>query len=609
VNRHQSLLTFLLALAVFPYFIDLGGSAIWDANEAFYVETPREMMERGDYIRPTFNYEPRENKPVLSYWIVAAFYHVFGISVGVQRVPIALGGLVLIATAFGLAWAASPQRTHAGDQALSTRRFEAALWAALGLAMTPRLLMFARRIFIDIYISMFLGLTLLCFALAERSPGRRRPFLLLMYLAVGLGVLTKGPIAIVLPGMVFALYLVLHGEIRRVSAMMLPAGVLIVAAVVVPWYAALYMRGGWEPINTFIFGENVARYTDGVGVDSDRGPLFYLPVLFSDSFPWSMFLFVAAAMWWSGRRVPPEGDERAQRLQTLLWIWNAVVVLFFSASAAKQDLYIFPIVPAVAALAGIAIAAGLRDPTPGVRGTAAFIGVVVAVAGAGVLYLARAFAGSYVLAGARVMGVAAVAGGIAALALAALRRPRSALTFIAMTFVLLDWVFVLRVLPAFERYKPVPGFAGTLASRLQPGDEVVTYDEALPSLVFYLRRPVDPIFEADELFAKFRSGATVYAVLSAENYLDVKNRIGIPTCEIERRPTFDVKLRNMLERDAPPELVLITNRCTNSELRIPNSELRTTKSQFTSDRSCAGCMSHEQEARRSRGIDGFGAGG
>src|SRR5690349_15277677 len=56
------------------FFVDLGGSSIWDANEAFYVETPREMIERGDFVLPTFNYELRVNKPVLSYWIVAVFY-------------------------------------------------------------------------------------------------------------------------------------------------------------------------------------------------------------------------------------------------------------------------------------------------------------------------------------------------------------------------------------------------------------------------------------------------------------------------------------------------------------------------------------------------------
>ena len=94
-----------------PIFIDLGGSAIWDANEAFYVETPREMIERGRFVSPTFNYLPRLNKPVLSYWIVAAFYKVFGVSVGVQRLPIALGALTLITPALLLARAgADPAR-------------------------------------------------------------------------------------------------------------------------------------------------------------------------------------------------------------------------------------------------------------------------------------------------------------------------------------------------------------------------------------------------------------------------------------------------------------------------------------------------------------------
>src|SRR6185503_11599315 len=162
----------LLIAAIVPYFIDLGGSSIWDANEAFYVETPREMMEQRDFVTPTFNYEPRLNKPVLSYWIVAAFYKVFGVSVAVQRVPIALGALTMIVAALLLARAAA--------------NLEAGLWAAVGMAVAPRLVMFGRRIFIDIYISMFMALTLTFFALAERYPERRRLFLLLMYACVGL---------------------------------------------------------------------------------------------------------------------------------------------------------------------------------------------------------------------------------------------------------------------------------------------------------------------------------------------------------------------------------------------------------------------------------------
>ena len=549
-------LILLLAAAICPYFVGLGSSSIWDANEAFYAETPREMLESGDYISPTFNYEPRLNKPILSYWVVTLFYWLFGISVGVQRLPIALGAVVLIGTAFVLAYAAYPAATGNG------RRTEAALWAALGLAITPRLLMFSRRIFIDIYITMFMALTLVFFALAERYPARRRLFLVLMYVSIGLGVLTKGPVAGVLPGLVFAVYLVIRRELRRIPEMMLPAGALIVAAIVVPWYAVLYARHGWTYIGQFFLGENVARYTQGYGVDSERGPLFYLPVLFSDSFPWSAFLIASAIAGWRSRRSTAE-DDRVARLRTLLWLWIAVIVFFFSVSAAKQDLYIFPVVTAVAALAGIVIARGLeQEPraSRAIRITTVVTGMVVVVIAAGVFFLFRD-GGRYALEGAPAMGVAGIVGGATATALALTYRLRAALLAIAVTFVALNWLFVLRVLPSFEAYKPSPGFARTLEPRLTPEAVVATYDEALPSLVFYLRRHVDQLFEEDRLVALFRSDRPAYAVLSGENYTSLAAALGESTCVIDRRPTFDVKLRNVLAREPLPELVLVTNRC------------------------------------------------
>jgi 4-amino-4-deoxy-L-arabinose transferase-like glycosyltransferase len=552
----RAVLTVLIVLAVCPYFVDLGGSSIWDANEAFYVETPREMIERGDYVFPTFNYEPRTNKPVLSYWIVAACYRLFGVSVAAQRIPIAFGAMVLIASAFVLALVAAPRGADARPAGL-----DAGLWAALGLAITPRLLMFARRIFIDVYISAFMALTLMFFALAERYPDRRRLCLALMYVSVGLGMLTKGPMAALLPGLVFLLYLVVHGDLRRARAMMIPAGVVIVSAIVVPWYAALYARDGWIHITSFILGENVARFAAGYGVESSRGPLWYLPVVFSDSFPWSAFLFASGGAWLADRRLRLDGID--VRVRSLLWLWILTIVIFFSLSAAKQDLYIFPIVPAVAALGGVTIVRELRraDGSRALAITAMAVGGVVFVVGAGVLYLFQSTQKVYALGGADLMGWFGIAGGAAIVALAAARRHALALAAIAATFVAINWVFVLRVLPSFEVYKPVPAFARTLAPRLADGDVVATYEEALPSLVYYIRRHVDMLFRPTELIALMRSDRTVYVALSAENYAEIAPHFGVETCVLERRPTFDVKLRNVLAREPLPELVLVTNRC------------------------------------------------
>jgi 4-amino-4-deoxy-L-arabinose transferase-like glycosyltransferase len=551
-RRH--VLSILLFLAICPYFIDLGASSIWDANEAFYVETPREMMERGDYINPTFNYEPRINKPVLSYWIVAGFYHLFGVSVGVQRIPIALGGLVLIATAFFLGHVASP----------AGRSGVAAWWAALGLAVSPRLLMFARRIFIDIYISMFMALTLLFFALAERYPARRRLFLILMYACVGLGVLTKGPIAALLPGLVFGLYLALHRELGRVRDMLVPLGTLIVLAIVVPWYAALYQQWGWAPIKSFFFGENLARYVDGIGVNADRPVWWYLPVVFSDSFPWSLFLFPAGALWLRTRRLAT-GADAAFRIQTLLWIWILVIVAFFSLSAGKQDLYIYPIVPAIVALAGgvIARAAEPRDPgAPRIVPVTIAIGGLLVAAGAGFLALFNSALAVYVLAGSALVGTVAIAGGAVAMLLAARQRAGAALVAIACTLIVVNWIFVLKVLPSFEAYKPAPRLAAVLKARAGAEDLIVTYNVALPSLVYYLRRHTDVFYDHGPVVELLRSGRPLFLMVSRDDYdRAIKPAEIVPLCQLSSQPTFDVKLKNVLSRERLPEVLLLTNKC------------------------------------------------
>jgi 4-amino-4-deoxy-L-arabinose transferase-like glycosyltransferase len=556
-------LPILLALAIVPYFVGLGSSSIWDANEAFYVETPREMLQRGDYISPTFNYEPRLNKPVLSYWIVAGFYHLFGVSVAVQRIPIAIGGLLLVVIAFLLARAADD--TPGAPRLLGVPM--AAWWAGLGLAIAPRLLMFARRIFIDIYISLFLGLTLLFFALSERYPQRRRTFLVLMYVSVGLGLLTKGPVAVVLPGLVFGLYLLLHRDLARVKDMLIPTGTAIVLALVVPYYAALYVRHGWAPITSFLLGENVARFTDGVGVDRVRGVDYYLPVIFTDSFPWSLLLVGAAVLWFADRRrlraIAAPVDAIAFRIRSLLWLWILGIVGFFTLSEAKQDLYIFPIVPAVAALGGVFISRALSPGGPAgwLRGTTIAMGWLVLAFGAGTLYIFQSAGNVYALEGAAIVGGSSVAGGALIVWLAWRGRLQAALIAGVVSALVLNWTFVTTVLPDFERYKPVPALSDVIARRAGPDDAVVHYNVALPSMVYYLRRHVDVLFVPEPLFEHLRGPHTVYAVLSDEDYESLAPHMGVETCVIARTPTVNLKLRAVLAREPLPEVLLITNRC------------------------------------------------
>jgi 4-amino-4-deoxy-L-arabinose transferase-like glycosyltransferase len=538
ISRKTLLLVLLLAAAL-PYFVNLGVSSIWDANEAFYAQTPREMMAAHDYVNPSFNFQLRYNKPVFSYWEVAAAYHLFGVSEWSERLPIAIGGIVLIATAFGLGQLAGGA--------------EAGLVAALVLAASPRVLLLARRIIIDVHIAMFTGLVLLCFALAEARPEKRRLYLVLMYVAAGFGVLTKGPVAVFLPALVFFTYLASLKRLGDLRRMMLPVGAAIGLVIVVPWCYLVYRQYGFGYIRQFIVGENLGRYAQAVGEQS-RGPLFYVPVMLADLFPWS--LLIPAALWWGVR-------ERANNVVRLLLVWVAAIVVFFSFSGTKEDLYVLPIVTAEAALIGAMIAAAI----PRARLASASVARPALLATAGVLVIAGAamvwvfgVSHRYALQGATFIGVAAVVGGLMAAVAAGRGRMFGATAVVGGAVAVISWCIVLCSLPDFERYKPVRPFAAIIRARASEEGIVGSYKFALPSMVFYLNRPIMEVELPDHLRVTFRSSSDVYFVMPEDEYLDVKDRLPVPTYVLARQPMFDLRPKNFLEGSELPQFVLISNR-------------------------------------------------
>lgn len=536
-SKHTLLAALLLA-AVAPYFLNLGVSSIWDANEAFYAQTPREMIETGDYVTPSFNFQLRMNKPVLSYWNVAASYRVFGISEWSERLPIALGAFVIIGTAFGLGRLLSG--TFGG------------LLAALVLATSPRLLLLARRIIIDIHITMWMGLVLLCFALAETRPQRRRLYLCLMYVAAGFGVLTKGPVAVFLPAVAFFIYLASQKRLGDLRHMLLPTGAVISLAIVVPWYYLLYREHGWEYIGSFIFGENLGRYAEAVGEQS-RGLLFYIPVMLADLFPWS--LMIPLALWWAIR------CHRRDRVARLLVVWIAVVVVFFSLSGTKEDLYILPIVTAEAALIGAMLATAVEDVAAirPIAWSAAATAVLLLTTGSGALWF-FAIVRRYALEGAAFVGAVAAVGGAVALVWLLRRNLLASVATIVTSLAVIAWCVVLCTLPDFERYKPVKPFSDIIRSRASIGAIVGSYRFSLPSMVFYLHRPVMEVVLPDHLRAVFYSSSDVYFIMAEDEYDSVKDRLPVDTYVLARQQMFDLKPRNFLAGSELPRFVLVSNR-------------------------------------------------
>lgn len=539
---HRALLSAVLLLSAAPYFVGLGSSSLWDSNEAFYAETPREMLESGDWLNPSFNYQPRFNKPPLCYWVVASFYTLFGVSETAERIPIAIAAIVLITTAFFL-----------GRASHST---EAGLIAALALAANPRFFMFSRRIIIDMFLAMFMALALLFFVFAERARAENRQkqarsWLILMYATIGLGVLTKGPVAMLLPGLAFLLYLALTRSLETVKHLMAPVGVLIIAVIVVPWYGAVYAEHGWKYIEAFILSDNLSRYTQPTW-GPRRGPFFYIPVLVGDLFPWSIFLVGSLAALLARRR------QRENRAMLLPISWMVVIVLFFSLSRSKEDLYILPSYPAAAVLIGGWLARAYNERAR--RGAAVLAGVLLSALGALIIYAGSNPATRYGIGGTEVIGGALIAGGL----LAGLASPRGgallAVAAIAAAIAAMNWTLAVKTLSSYERYKPVRQFCEELRKTAGDGALVGYYRLAAPSMVFYLKRPVFEYYEPEQLARALSSGSEVYCLMSAEDYTALKERLPAPTRILASHPVLRVKLRDLLTGAEPSEVVLISNR-------------------------------------------------
>lgn len=531
----------LLLLALPVYFVCLGANSIWDANEAFYVETPRQMVETGNYLTPYFNGVERLNKPVLSYWIVAGLYNVFGVSVAVERLGIALGAIGIIGATFLIGRALASTLTG--------------VLAALIVATAPRMVMFSRRIFIDIYITLFMALTLACFVLAQRHPERRRMFLVGMYVAMGLGVLTKGPIAVFFPVLCGAIWMTMTYRWSEVRRLMIVPGALIIAAIVAPWYVGLYFEHGWGPIVQFFIGENVGRYT-GEMASEGRGILFYLPVLFGDLFPWAPLLAVPILSAW--RPTAAHEDSAAAAIRRLLWIWIVTITAVFSLSHSKQDLYIFPVVPAVAVLVADALVVYVAR---GGRTTGVLLTIVAAltVAAGGAAY--HLFAGGYYsLAGVGWVAVTCLVGGGITIVLVWIGQRRRAVATLAAAFIVFNYLFATIVLPDVERLKPAVPLAAEVRARAGADGRVGAHRLLFPSLIHYLGRPVEEVGDLEAARVFLAPDRPAWLILSADSYEQL--RPSSPhLCVVARRPLLEAKLSDLLSREAPADVLLVSNRC------------------------------------------------
>jgi len=329
------ILVLLLAFAA-VWFSNLEYRKLVNPDEGRYAEIPREMVASGDWTTPRLNDIKYFEKPALQYWATAAAYTLFGEHQWTARLWSALTGFL------GVFMVLFTGRRLFGPKA--------GWYAALVLGSSLLWVLIGHVNTLDMGVSFFLSAAICAFLLAQHDAadakvGARGRWMLAAWAALALAVLSKGLIGLVLPGTALFLYVLIERDWRLAGRLHLVAGSALLLALTLPWFVTV-SRVNPEFFHFFFIHEHFERF-----LTKQHGryqpPYYFIPVLLAGMLPWTVTMFDALARAW--KRDPQ------QRFQTqrFLFLWAAVVFVFFSVSDSKLVSYILPMFPALALLIGV----------------------------------------------------------------------------------------------------------------------------------------------------------------------------------------------------------------------------------------------------------------
>ena len=346
----------LILLCLVTFTVGLGRSAITDSDEAYYAEAGREMVASGDWTTPHYNFEPRLQKPILFYWLIATTARLTGANEWAARIWSALAGVGLALVAAGVArrWAGPNEGLLAGAI------------VATSFGVVP----IARQALPDVPLAFFVSVTVWAAIEAltpvtelRRSSWRPQHWLYLSAAAAALGFLTKGPVAVALPVTVLTPLLWLawrRGERRallsRVRFSHVAMAVAIFVVIGAPWYLAVMRAQGLDYARQFFIGENVERFATST-YNTWRG-WQYVPVIIAGLLPWSTF----GVLWWKPIRDWFGRRSTMTPAEARLVCWAVGPLAFFMISVGSQPRYILPCLVPISVLLACTVTHVARSP-------------------------------------------------------------------------------------------------------------------------------------------------------------------------------------------------------------------------------------------------------
>ncbi len=426
----------------------LGAVPLLDPDEGRNAEVGREMAVTNDYVVPHLDGLPYLDKPIVYFAAEAAAMEVLGPTELAARLP---AYLFTLATAAMVFWFA--RKLWGVDEACV---------AAIAYLSMPLTIAFARTVIFDSALSFFIVAAIIAFYFAVETDGRR--WAILAWLSIGLGVLTKGPVAIALPLIVAIPYAIWRKRGRRLWSI---AGLVLFAVVVTPWVIAVE-RAIPDFLHYVLVTETAQRLTTGA-LKRTGPPWYFVPYLLGGALPWSI---VAIANWRRTR----------DRETVFLLLWILIPFVFFSLSQSKRPQYIVPLMPGIALL----VARDLR-----LRAAA----IVLAVFGAIVLAapLVPEFSRKMdpaILGAAKetalVLGALLLTGGVVA---AVVRRRDMAVVALSLPLLAIPLATTPLMRSISER-RSAKSFVAQLAPYVRPPVRVAGIEAFTGSMAFYLRQPV-----------------------------------------------------------------------------------------------------------------------
>ena len=326
-NKTFRLITWIIAaVAIWVYISGLNIDTTTDSGK--YATVSKEIFQNGNFINLTVHGDPYDQKPPMLFWLGAIGFAIGGISNFWFKLP------VLLLVFAGFYWA------YRLGKSLYNRRV--GLLTAIILGFSVIYMLYSMDIHTDTVLQAFVTLAL--WQLFEFIKTGKNRHWILGFFAVGLAMLSKGPVGAAIPAFAVVGHLALKRDFRSFLNYRWYLGILLAFAVASPALIGLINQFGWEGIRFFFWENNVGRIT-GSYVKSVNDPVFYVHSLMYLFLPWSILFFVSAFMEFKKLF---KNRFKADEYFTLTGIWIYFIILNMASSQLPN--YVFSIVPLMAVL-------------------------------------------------------------------------------------------------------------------------------------------------------------------------------------------------------------------------------------------------------------------